>query len=286
MQTILTPGRVLARRYTVEHLVMVCDDFELWLAGAVGIVALSPVLVTDARARHDLAALFAPLPAPVAAVTTAWRGSGFEDPLAWGVIDAPAGLSLAHEVAQGALAVTRARALLDATAAALATLHAHGMTYGAVRADRVWAVSSREGCGVRILAPRLPAFVQRARSTSTRVIPVPTARSLDHLAPEQVMGRDAVPATDVWAFAMLAFELLTGEAWWDAPHTASSALAMFSAMMTRPLARASERAASTARAHALPAGFDAWFAQCTAREPAARPTMAEARAQLGALAPR
>ncbi|RYE83273.1 MAG: hypothetical protein EOO75_19540, partial [Myxococcales bacterium] len=101
------------------------------------------------------------------------------------------------------------------------------------------------------------------------------------MAPEQLAGQGALTtATDVWAVGLLAFRLLTGQVYWQSagqPGLLPVLQELSTGQMTPPSERARERGA----AHLLPAGFDAWFARCTRREPAER--FADGRLAIDAL---
>jgi eukaryotic-like serine/threonine-protein kinase len=101
-----------------------------------------------------------------------------------------------------------------------------------------------------------------------------------YLSPEQAMGRAATPASDRYALAVVAFELLTGRRPFTAPTPTAQALAHVDAAPPW----ASDVAAN------LPPGVDAVLSRGLAKEPAERPATAmdlvsELESALGATAP-
>ncbi len=111
-----------------------------------------------------------------------------------------------------------------------------------------------------------------------------------YMAPEQAMGDGHIGApADLYALAHIAYALLAGDAYW---MEEKQSLPMYP-FLTKMLAGASEPPSARAarRGVALPAGFDAWFARATAREPRHRfdrasTQIAELAAALGTPAPR
>jgi len=91
------------------------------------------------------------------------------------------------------------------------------------------------------------------------------------MAPEQTtQGAAITPATDVWALGLIAFRLLSGRYYWKSAYDEGKSTAMLlREVLIDPMVPASERVAQYGLPP-LPAGFDEWFARCTAREPSAR----------------
>src|SRR5688572_23548369 len=83
-----------------------------------------------------------------------------------------------------------------------------------------------------------------------------------YMAPEQVRRQASLlgPETDVWALAMLAITLLTGESYWPG----GSAHEVLAAITRSPITPPSGRWPW------LPVGFDRWFARSTHRVPERR----------------
>jgi serine/threonine-protein kinase len=110
-----------------------------------------------------------------------------------------------------------------------------------------------------------------------------------YMAYEQAAGEPITCATDIWAFGLIAFHLLTGRAYWLAVERGGSQAQLFGEVLTLPLARASERARELG-APALPPAFDDWFERCVNRDVAHRFASAGLAARelgraLGVLAP-
>jgi serine/threonine-protein kinase len=85
------------------------------------------------------------------------------------------------------------------------------------------------------------------------------------MSPEQVRGEAATAATDVWALGLIAFYMLTGTQFWRA--SPDNPMLVMKEIAEGPLPIASVRALELGAGDRVPAGFDAWFAQCVARSP-------------------
>jgi serine/threonine protein kinase len=97
-----------------------------------------------------------------------------------------------------------------------------------------------------------------------------------YMAPEQAQGRPASPATDRYALAVRASEILCGRP----PFEGDSALSLMHQHVSSPPPPLS------ARIGGLPAGLDALFSQALAKDPAARPPTCRAFADaVAALTP-
>ena len=103
----------------------------------------------------------------------------------------------------------------------------------------------------------------------------------EYMAYEQAAGGDVTPATDIWAFGLIAFYLLTGQAYWRGAKTESGRAQIFGEVLTLPLAPPSERARELGSSATLGPAFDEWFFRCVNRDPAARhPSAGEAARSL------
>ena len=94
-----------------------------------------------------------------------------------------------------------------------------------------------------------------------------------YMSPEQAAGDPTAigPATDVWAFGLLAFKLLVGRDFW--PNEALGRL--FLMILQEPIPSPSQRGSS------FGPQFDSWFSRCVARQADKRfPTAGEAVAAL------
>jgi serine/threonine-protein kinase len=85
-----------------------------------------------------------------------------------------------------------------------------------------------------------------------------------YLAPERILGNDAVPATDVYALGVLLFQALSGTSPWRAKNTAQILLA-----------HVCEEPAPLPPIAELPPQVATLYRRCLARNPSNRPTAAE-----------
>jgi eukaryotic-like serine/threonine-protein kinase len=94
------------------------------------------------------------------------------------------------------------------------------------------------------------------------------------MANEQALGEPSTEATDVWAFGLIAFYLLTGRSYWLTVEQDGTQAQLFAELLHRPLAPASQRARQLGVSVALSSEFDVWFSRCVNRDPAQRFTSA------------
>ena len=120
---------------------------------------------------------------------------------------------------------------------------------------------------LKVLDFGIAKWVADAKTTMTAAIGTPLWMAPEQTEPGNRMG----PATDVWALGLIAFWLLTGKHYWlSANQEESTAIALLREVTAGAIDKPSQRAARYGCGHLIPAGFDAWFAKCVAREYEAR----------------
>jgi tetratricopeptide (TPR) repeat protein len=159
--------------------------------------------------------------------------AGLEGPVLWS--------SYAHVDAQplsarisrtGPLHLNEARALLRGVLGALSALHEAKLAHGAVKLENVLVGRGASG------TPRAILVDQGSDKLGSWAYALATPSSLRGLGPDQLLGRPADPAGDLWAFGALAYELLSGKA----PFQGASTLQLGSALTGQPPAPPSQLA--------------------------------------------
>jgi eukaryotic-like serine/threonine-protein kinase len=170
----------------------------------------------------------------------------------------------------GALDPETVRAMFEQLCHALAAAHALRIVHRDLKPENIFLAVARRPGGVpftvKILDFGIAKTVADAESNVTATIGTPL-----WMAPEQTQrGAAITPAADVWPLGLVAFRLLTGRLYWRSAYDEAKSTGMLlREVLIEPLVPASERLQQYGISP-LPAGFDAWFARCVAREPASR----------------
>jgi eukaryotic-like serine/threonine-protein kinase len=154
--------------------------------------------------------------------------------------------------AEGAQAPARVLAWLEQAAAALDAAHRHGVVHRDVKPGNLLVAGDGS---VRVADFGVASAAGLASLTATGTV----LGTAGYLAPEQARGEATTPATDLYALAVVAFELLTGRR----PFESESPTAEATAHVHRPIPLVSELAD-------LPPALDPVFAQALAKDPAER----------------
>jgi eukaryotic-like serine/threonine-protein kinase len=180
--------------------------------------------------------------------------------------------ALPHVLAAGPVPLDAALAAGVQIASLLEHLHAHDVLARDLRAGAVFLAST----GVTRARLSIDAL---ATGPTAAPDPVPAMRTLSphmaaaYLCPERIRGEASTPAGDVYAFGALLFEMLTGH-----PAFQGDGPAVIAQHLDAP-APVLRQAAP-----ALPKALEALLAKMFAKLPRFRPTPAEVRAALAALA--
>ena len=167
------------------------------------------------------------------------------------------GASLAELLRRGRLETDRTLSILAAVAAALDHAHAHGIIHRDVKPANVLVGDDGR---VRLADLGIATAAEMTRITrSGSVLGTPA-----YIAPEQLQGSEASPASDVYALGTVAFEMLAGRRAWEG----SSALEVVRNVTTGPTPNLAEARPD------LPAAAAAVLEQGMAREPERRPDSA------------
>ncbi len=163
----------------------------------------------------------------------------------------------------------------------LAAAHAAGVVHRDLKPENMFVARSRRAGGaftVKILDFGIAKVAREAVvSTDTATIGSPM-----WMAPEQINAEPLSLRTDVWALGLLGFWALTGRVYWKAAYGQRVTVqALFAEQLFADIVPPSQRAQDYGVADRVPTGFDAWFAQCVARDPAER--FADAGAAMTAL---
>jgi serine/threonine-protein kinase len=160
--------------------------------------------------------------------------------------------------AEGAQDPARVLSWLEQAAVALDAAHRHGVVHRDVKPGNLLVA---DGADLRVADFGVASAAGLASLTATGTV----LGTAGYLAPEQARGEPTTAATDLYALAVVAFELLTGHR----PFESGSTTAEAAAQVHAPIPRVSERAD-------LPPAADPVFARALAKDPADRfPTCGE-----------
>ena len=85
------------------------------------------------------------------------------------------------------------------------------------------------------------------------------------MASEQALGEQSSPVTDVWAYGLIAFYLLTGHSYWLTAQRDGTEDQLFAEILMLPLAPASQRVRELGLSVQVAPQFDRWFSRCVNR---------------------
>ncbi|MEP7086164.1 MAG: protein kinase [Gemmatimonadota bacterium] len=173
------------------------------------------------------------------------------------------GETLRQRIARGAIPMDEALDILRDVARALAYAHAQGVVHRDIKPDNVLlssgtAVVSDFGIAKALSASREPD--EPASFTLTRA-----GTSLGtpaYMSPEQAIGDVVDARTDVYAFGVIAYELLAGAHPFASHSTTQRLIAAQLSEMPAPLATKNP---------SVPSAVSALVMQCLAKDPSARP---------------
>jgi eukaryotic-like serine/threonine-protein kinase len=167
----------------------------------------------------------------------------------------------------GAVAAPSALMYLRQIASALDKTHAAGIVHRDLKPENIFLTHREDGTPrIKILDFGIAKVVSDANTgaNATRSLGTPL-----YMAPEQVLGQNVSPATDLYSLGLIAYTLLVGLSYWLADtekYDNAIAFALHTTKGTRDSAVG--RAAQAGRS--LPSSFDAWFQRATHLEPAKR----------------
>ena len=150
--------------------------------------------------------------------------------------------------------------ILGQAARALDKAHSLKIIHRDLKPENLFLHRSPElGLIVKVLDFGIAMFQSPVGSTEMRLTQDQSVLGTPlYMAPEQILGnRDQIaPQTDMWALAMIAYDMLVGECYWQVPNLAQ--LVSRIALLKQP--------APSSQAPSLPKTFDLWFAKACAYE--------------------
>ncbi|APR85967.1 Putative serine/threonine-protein kinase pknH [Minicystis rosea] len=165
---------------------------------------------------------------------------------------------------RGTLAAAEVVALFAQVASALQRTHAAGVIHRDLKPDNLFLTRRDDGSPkIKILDFGIAKVLAEGNQAAarTRIMGTPL-----YMSPEQVRGDGTVgPRADLYALGHIAFTLLVGSAYWADLARQGDVYALMLQVAGGGGPAASEMASR--RGVALPLGFDAWFARCTAIDP-------------------
>lgn len=167
------------------------------------------------------------------------------------------GKSLARHLSQvGRLTPIETTIILSQVGKAVAWAHSMGVVHRDLKPDNIFLAEDAGETVVKLLDFGI------AKTLDVRLVEPPTTitgammGTPFYMSPEQTSGQKVVDSrSDIWAFAVIAFECLTGQRPFQSETLGSLVLAICSEPIPIPSAIAS-----------VPAGFDEWFARAAHRD--------------------
>jgi serine/threonine-protein kinase len=291
----LAPDQVFASRYRVRRCIAeggMGATFEAEHTTTERRVALKvfPCVtsVGDARKRYELEAKISARVNSPYIVEVLDAGYDEESKSPFLVMELLEGQTLDERVRQqGPLEAQSALRLLEQVASGLDAAHAHREPGGAVKPivhrdlkpANLFLARQHDGAIIaKILGYGIAKVLGETGNVTQELRGTPRYMSF-----EQITGRALSAQTDVWAFGLIAFYMLTGARYWSSgDEERSSVQALFAEILTWPHPAPSVRLREQSSSIELPSAFDAWMLRCIAREP--RQRFASAGAAVEALA--
>lgn len=177
------------------------------------------------------------------------------------VMELLSGPSLREEIElEAPMPPARVASILRAVASALQLAHDCGITHRDLKPANIVAHRYESGDRVyKVIDFGLAAM--KDRNDETRLTdPATFLGTLAYAAPEQMRGDPITPATDIYALAVIAYEMLTGALPFDAANRMTLLNQMLTAMPVRP----------AVQRHGLSDAIDAAVMRALAKEPAER----------------
>lgn len=116
------------------------------------------------------------------------------------------GRTLRGALSTGPLPPEQTLPVLEGICGALEAAHAQGLVHRDLKPENVFLVeAAAEGTRVKLLDFGISTFVDSQTGTRTGALGTP-----EYAAPEQIRGELPHPSWDLWAFAVMAFELMVG----------------------------------------------------------------------------
>jgi hypothetical protein len=263
--TELTPGRVIAGRYRLEHRLgeggmgAVWSAQHLELRSRVAVKLIVPRHVGDPdmlsrfiREARAAAALRSPHVVQI-------FDSGIDDGLAFIVMEQLEGETLAQRLErESRLSPELTATIVTHVARAVSRAHAAHLVHRDLKPDNIFLVQNEDELVAKVLDFGIAKLVtdEDGEPPSTRTATGKLIGSPCYMSPEQTRGRTVDFRSDLWAIGVLTYECLLGER----PFQGSALGEIILAICTDPLPIPSAHGS-------VPEGFDAWFARATARDP-------------------
>ena len=255
------PGSLIADRYRLEYRLGSGGTATVWAATdsllgrrvAVKLLAAAGDPAGRERLRREARALAALAHPHIVTVFDLLELHGFggtvRPALVTELLD---GLSLDEHLASGPLAPDAALEVCAVLAEALSAAHRAGIVHRDVKPGNVMLTSS----GTKLLDFGIARGLEDPSLTGHLVIGTPAC-----MAPEQILGREAGPASDVYALGCVLYWSLAGQA--PYPHSELTALAHAHLSAVPPPLPA---------VPGMPRGIDELYQACLAKDPNVRPT--------------
>ncbi len=201
--------------------------------------------------------------------------SGNENTGAFLTMELLRGETLEQRLARdGRMSTAEALPVIGHVAAALAAAHANGVIHRDLKSGNVFLVPTASGIRAVVTDFGLAwSSIHEDSSAATLTATGELVGSPAYMAPEQVRGEEATPATDVYALGVVMFEMITGEL----PFMGKSAFYTALKRLQEP--------APSPRVHLsdLDPAWETTILRCLERDPAARfPTVRHVVRSLGA----
>jgi serine/threonine protein kinase len=185
------------------------------------------------------------------------------------------GLSLEEQLKYGGKPTLRETlGLLDELLDALAAAHDHGIIHRDVKPSNLFLATTEDGKrALKVLDFGLARMSDRRRDLRP-TLPGAIIGTPDYMAPEQIVGKEAGPWSDIYATGGIAFRLLADRL----PFIGRTGIAVLTQKMDAPPPRLRELDPK------IPFELDALVHQMMSVEPNRRPSLREVRARLTAYA--